>query len=250
MILTVAAIVLVGFVAMQGRKAAIGQLDPITFCPKSGPVAVHAILIDRTDPLSQIQLEALRREIFHRAQLVSKHEAFRVYEVGHGGVLLNPVVDVCNPGDGSDASSIDANPANLRRRYLKLFSAPIEKMLAGMSADEKMGQSPIMEAIQAIAVRDFGISGPAGANSLTIASDLLQYSAKFSLYREIPDSDDFARSPAGRSLKSDLNGVDISLLILFREKDARFQPDALGSFWVRWLTRQSATVSSVKQLPG
>lgn len=248
--IAVAAVALVGLFFLQGKKTAIALLDPITFCPKDGATAAHVVLIDRTDPLTEIQLEALRKEVLRQAHEVPKHEAFRVYEIGHGGALLSPVVDVCNPGDGADASQLDDNPAKLRRRYQRLFTAPINKMISSMTGDGKMNQSPIMEAVQAISVRDFGASGPKGGNTLTIFSDLLQYSTKFSLYRAIPDVEEFAHSPAGKSLHSDLAGVDVTLEILFREKDAKFQPNGLGPFWVQWLERQSATIALVKQLPG
>ncbi len=250
MLLAVAAAAVGGFVVLQGKSSAIAELDPTNFCPKAGPTAIHAVLIDRTDPLTPLQLEALRQEILHEAQQVAKHEALHVYEVGHGGALLTPVVQVCNPGDGSDASAIDANPGKLRGRYQRLFLAPIDKMLTGMTGDSKMDQSPIMEGIQAIAIKDFGPNGPQGTNTLLIASDFLQHSATFSLYKGVPDVEQFARGPAGRTLQSDLSGVDISLRFLFRARDARFETNTLGPFWVTWLTRQSATVSSSKQLPG
>src|SRR3569623_1482805 len=90
---------------VQGRAAQLAALDPETLCPKSGPTSQFAVLIDRTDALTELQGEALRRQLTAWAAAIPKHGGFKVYEVGHagsaGGALLQPVVAVCNPGEGS-----------------------------------------------------------------------------------------------------------------------------------------------------
>jgi hypothetical protein len=60
---------------------------------------VVSILIDRTDRLTELQLQAIKQEVSHLAEEVPIHGAFRVYEVGVGGALLTPVVNVyCGSG--------------------------------------------------------------------------------------------------------------------------------------------------------
>lgn len=250
LIVAVLAAVVAGFAFLQSKRAQTADLDPKTFCPRSGPVAVHAVLIDRTDPLSDLQIEALQQDVRLWAKDVPKHGAFRIYEVGVGGTLLRPVVDVCNPGDGSDASQWDANPAFLRKRYQEKFLGPVTAMLAGMRGDAEQPNSPIMEAIQAIAVRDFGETGPSGDNALVVVSDLLEHTGHLDLYRGVPNAQVFAKSAEGRSLHADLNGVGVSVYLINRVKDAKFQTDALGTFWIQWLTQQGGDVGAFKQLPG
>ena len=155
-----------------------------------------------------------------------------------------------NPGDGSDASQWDANPAFLRKRYQEKFLGPVTAMLAGMRGDAEQPNSPIMEAIQAIAVRDFGETGPSGDNALVVVSDLLEHTGHLDLYRGVPNAQVFAKSAEGRSLHADLNGVGVSVYLINRVKDAKFQTDALGTFWIQWLTQQGGDVGAFKQLPG
>jgi hypothetical protein len=250
--LTILAVALVigGFVLLQQKRNAVASLDPKTFCPKAGPAAVHAVLIDRTDALTDLQLEALNQDVLHWAQDVPKHAAFRIYEVGVGGAILKPVVDVCNPGDGSDASIIDSNPAALKRRYIKTFLGPVQAMLTAMRADETKDTSPIMEAVQAISVRNFGETGATGDNALIIVSDLLQHSDRLSLYKAVPSNDDFEKGAAGRSLHADLSGVAVTIYLINRIKDARFQSDNVGQFWIHWLEHQGAAMNGFKILPG
>jgi hypothetical protein len=242
------------FLFVNQRAAVLASLDPDTLCPKTGPVSQFAVLIDRTDSLTEIQGEALKRQILAWADAVPKHGAFKIYEVGHGatngGALLQPVVAVCNPGDGSDQSSLDSNPEMWRRRYQEKFTAPIQDMLERMRLDDEQAQSPIMEGVQAIAVKDFGPDAPKGPKSLMVVSDLLQNESGFSLYKTVPQLDAFWPTPYAASLRVNLTGVHVEVYMLHRLKAAARQTDALGRFWIDWLERQGAAVDAFKSVPG
>ena len=246
LVVVVAVILAYGFVYLNQRRSELAQLDPSTLCPVKGPVAVESVLIDRTDPLTEIQLESLKDLITAQAEQVPKFGAFRVYEVGVGGSLLGPVLTVCNPGDGSDASVLDSNPAHLQKRYQQKFIGPVNTMLEQMRADHEQPSSPILEAVQAIGVRDFGERNNEGR--LVIVSDLLQYGSGLNFYRGAPDAETFSRSPVGRNLHVNLAGVVTTIYLINRVKDAKYQTDSLGAFWIRWLGLQGAEVAAFKQL--
>jgi len=235
---------------VQGRAAQLASLDPETLCPKSGPTSQFAVLIDRTDALTEIQGEALRRQITAWASAIPKHGSFKVYEVGHGGALLQPVLAVCNPGDGSDQSAIDSNPKMWRARYEEKFQAPISAMLERMRLDEEAKTSPILEGVQAIVVKDFGPDAPQGPKTLVIVSDLLQNQQGFSLYQGVPALDAFWATPYAASVRSNLAGIHAEVYPLHRMKAAAKQTDALGKFWIDWLERQGAQVDAFKSVPG
>ena len=240
---------------VQGRAAQLAALDPETLCPKSGPTSQFAVLIDRTDALTEVQGEALRRQITAWASAIPKHGAFKIYEVGRsgsegGGALHQPVVAVCNPGDGSDQSAIDSNPKMWRARYEEKFQAPISAMLTRMRLDEEAKASPILEGDQAIAVKDFGPDAPQGPKTLIIVSDLLQNQQGFSLYQGVPAGDAFWATPYAASVRSNLTGIHTEIYLLHRIKAAAKQTDALGKFWIDWLERQGAQVDAFKSVPG
>ncbi|GAB2176260.1 hypothetical protein [Dongia sp. agr-C8] len=235
---------------VQGRAAQLAALDPETLCPKSGPTSQFAVLVDRTDALTEIQGEALRRQITAWAAAIPKHGSFKVYEVGYGGALLQPVVAVCNPGDGSDQSAIDSNPKMWRARYEEKFQAPIAAMLERMRLDEEAKASPILEGVQAIAVKDFGPDAPQGPKTLIIVSDLLQNQPGFSLYQSVPPLDAFWATPYAASVRSNLTGIHTEIHLLHRLKAAAKQTDALGKFWIDWLQRQGAEVDAFRSVPG
>jgi hypothetical protein len=252
--IAIVVVVLVGlgviFWFVQGRAAQLASLDPETLCPKTGPTSQFAVLIDRTDALTEIQGEALRRQITAWAAAIPKHGSFKVYEVGYGGALLQPVVAVCNPGDGSDQSAIDSNPKMWRARYEEKFQAPISAMLERMRLDEEAKVSPIFEGVQAIAVKDFGPDAPQGPKTLIIVSDLLQNQQGFSLYQGVPAADAFWATPYAASVRSNLTGIHTEIQLLHRIKAAAKQTDALGKFWIDWLERQGAQVDAFKSVPG
>jgi hypothetical protein len=239
---------------VQGRAAQLAALEPETLCPKSGPTSQFAVLIDRTDALTEIQGEALRRQITAWAAAIPKHGSFKVYEVGHsgtvGGALLQPVVAVCNPGDGTDQSAIDSNPKMWRARYEEKFQTPISAMLERMRLDEEAKTSPILEGVQAIAVKDFGPDAPQGPKTLMIVSDLLQNQSGFSLYQGVPQLDAFWVTAYASSVRSNLTGIHTEIYLLHRLKAATKQTDALGKFWIDWLERQGAQVDAFKGVPG
>jgi hypothetical protein len=235
---------------VQGRAAQLASLDPETLCPKSGPTSQFAVLVDRTDALTEIQGEALRRQITAWAAAIPKHGSFKLYEVGYGGALLQPVVAVCNPGDGSDQSAIDSNPKMWRARYEEKFQAPISAMLERMRLDEEAKASPILEGVQAIAVKDFGPDAPQGPKTLIIVSDLLQNQQGFSLYQGVPAGDVFWTTPYAASVRSNLTGIHTEIYLLHRIKAATKQTDALGKFWIDWLERQGAQVDAFRSVPG
>jgi hypothetical protein len=138
----------------------------------------------------------------------------------------------------------------LKKRYEEKFSSPINAMLAAMQTDEEQATSPIMEAVQAISIHDFGDNSPAGQNSLTIVSDLIQNGGGLSFYHGIPDISGFTKSPIGKTLHADLSRVAISIYLITRLKDAKYQTDALGSFWIHWLTDEGAEVGNFRHLSG
>jgi hypothetical protein len=239
-----------GFWWVQQERAERDRIDSETLCPKDGPTAITAVLVDRTDSLNEIQAEALARLIRNWAEDVPKDGAFHVYEVGRGGRLLAPVVAVCNPGTGDEESALVANKKMLRARYEAKYSKPVEAMIDAMRQDSQANTSPIMEGIQAIAVEDFGPERTKRleVKRLYIVSDLLQNGSGFNAYASVPKLADFLKSSAGHSLAAPLDGVKTWLYVVNRNSPK--QTGALLEFWLDWLATQGADVQEKRNVPG
>jgi hypothetical protein len=210
-------------------------LSADTFCPKAGPIAVTAVLIDRTDGLTAIQVEALKSRFDAWAHAIPKYGALVVYDVGDGDELLDPVLSLCNPGDGSDQSALDSNKKMWAQRYEEKFATPVHALIENMRFDTEAASSPILEAVQAIAVRDFGPQRSGMPKRLIIVSDLLQHTSAVNFYKKVPDPGEFRRTAFGRSVAVDLSGVMVDIYFLNRMDAAMKQTNALGAFWMHWL---------------
>jgi len=228
------------------RVQEAGNLDPVTFCPKDGASSVTSVLVDRTDGINEIQAEALEALFMTWIDKVPDHGAFRVYEVSSAG-LQKPIVDVCNPGDVENVNVLTGNERLTRKRYEEKFRAPILAMLSGMRSDGEAKTSPIMEAVQAIAVQDFGAGRAKDERTLIIVSDLMQHT-DFSLYKAPPEIQKFRASAQGQKLEADLSGVKTTIYLL--HSSSAKQTDAVRQFWLDWLMFQRADLQGQFKVPG
>jgi hypothetical protein len=245
--LCVLAIVIgVGWVYFSKKQAA-ASVDPQTFCPKDGPTSVTSVLIDRTDGINQVQAEALKNLIVTWVHEVPEHGAFRVYEVAGGSGFPAPVLSVCNPGNVEDVNVFTGNERLTKQRYEAKFMGPVEQLISGMLTDKAAETSPIMEAVQAMAIRDFG-SGKVSDGKLIIVSDFLQHTAEFSLYKQPPDVSAFRRTVYGQKVESNLHGVSAQVAILHSTSPK--QSSEIIQFWLDWLLLQGAVTQPPLKVPG
>src|SRR5262245_46154521 len=67
------------------------ELNKETLCPVNGPQSLTVILVDRTDPFTIVQREALRKRLDDIKNAIGKAEGIVVYSVGPmGDHLLRP----------------------------------------------------------------------------------------------------------------------------------------------------------------
>src|SRR5690606_6859381 len=131
--------------------------DGRTNCPVTGPRSLHAIIIDRSDPISGQQAQRLR-------QLVStwKSEAefalrFDVYTVeGDASNVVEPVLQICSPGKPDNVNPIYQNPDRVRKRFEESFSAVLDRTVEQLLKESTRSSSPIIESTKAAALSSFG----------------------------------------------------------------------------------------------
>jgi hypothetical protein len=132
-----------GYFYLQQTRVA---LDETTLCPKNGARTLTVVLVDRTDPLNTVQKEALRDRLQEIQDNVAQYGALKIYSVEPiGETLLRPLVDLCNPGRGSDIDPKFGNPRLVEKRWLERFAVPIEALLDDLMQTHEADSSPIME---------------------------------------------------------------------------------------------------------
>jgi hypothetical protein len=246
-IVVLLALIGVGAYIYLNEKSDRAELDE-NFCPKVGPSSVTTVLVDRTDGINEVQAEALKALMLNWAGTTPVNGAFRVYEVAGGTGLPKPVLAVCNPGSWDDANKLVNNEKITKERYEAKFRAPIGTLLAGMLTDKEADTSPIMEAVQAMSVREFEPLKDGARRQLIIVSDLMQHTPDLSLYKPAPEIGAFRRTAYGRKIESDLHGVETRVYLLTSSSSK--QTGEVVQFWLDWLMFQGADLQSQMKVPG
>jgi hypothetical protein len=185
-----------GFYAAQ--RFAHADTDRETLCPATGAIAATIILIDKSDPLSPAQVDAVRSEILGARDALKIGEKLKIAVLERDSVsgLANIRIwrGVCNPG--LEANPLYQNPKLVRARYEDAFRAPLDRELDMLTTPGTAPESPIAEALAA-AIEGDGDILDSGNGRLLIVSDLLEHRPGASAYDGTFSEDTLRRSLNG-----------------------------------------------------
>ena len=234
-------------------------------CPQeTGPLSVHVVLIDATDPYNMAQRSQLRSLLLELKDTTPKDGLLAIYVVSEIVAEL-PVsaFEACSPGDPKDANALIENVTRIRQRWEEQFEKPLRALIDKLLESPALAQSPIMEMVQTVSIST--LQKTRVARKLTLVSDLLQNSPLFSLYRSAPRGsrsrqekaarwydlfDVFRQSPGFERLRTDLSGVDVELFYIRRDNAEELQGGQLIQLWDRYFSEMNARVSRVKRIEG
>jgi hypothetical protein len=197
-------------------------LDDVN-CPKTGPKAVHVLLIDRSDPISGQQAQHIRQVVQRLKDDAVFGTRFDVYTFEGDSVNeLPPVLRVCAPGRPQDANELIENPERVRKRYEDSFALVLDKTLNELLRASTRPNSPIVESLRAAAQTSFG-SFDAGQIPMraTLVSDMVQHSAALSHFAAEANFKQLSSTTKWASLRPQLKGADIYVLYLLRPTAVR-----------------------------
>ena len=111
--------------------AASRPIDYATGCPKDGNYsAIFAVLLDTTDSLSPVEQEKIQKKLDEFAKEVPRYGKLEVFSVrAASDRLIEPLVEVCNPGRASDTNQWTGNPRLDEKRWHEKFMDPLDKSL-------------------------------------------------------------------------------------------------------------------------
>ncbi len=237
-----------GFVLYQ-KKSEFNDLDPETLCPKSGTISELVVLIDNSDALTKIQRESIKNKMTKLVKSLPKHGGLKIYEIDVNGGLHEPIANLCNPGSGEGESKIYSNPIYFQKAQQKAFDA-IKNSLQEIDKAKTLNISPIMENIQAIAVKDFDSRSDV-SKKIIIISDFRQHVPQFSLYTKIPVSSDFNKTSYAKAIESDLHDIEVKLYVLnSKNPQQNLNQEKLMKFWKEWFEFQGAEEVSIDRIIG
>jgi hypothetical protein len=223
------------------------DFDAETGCPATGPSGVTAILFDRTDPINDRQKLFLENKLDAFRETTQKFEEVDTYALeDQGDSVVKPLQRLCDPGRGTDVSSLTGNPRMLHERWEKQFAAPVRDMMEAMRQGGGSKTSAIFEAIQSVSLQSFQKSKLASGaeRKLIIISDLIQFTKTLDFYKSDLNYQTFQLSNEARRLHTNLNGVSVEVLFISRAKVDRI--NRLVSFWTNWFVDQGARKDTFK----
>ena len=159
-----------------------------------------------------------------------------------------PLVEICNPGKGDGKSELTANLKQLKRQYNKKFINPLMQQMQSMVSTQAAKYSPIFEMLQMVSLQSFQRFPMQGERHLLIVSDLLHNTPELSLYKKLPNLEDFEASDYARRTFIDLKDVQVDLYLLFNSP--QYQTDSLMEFWEAYFEKTGAKINAVTPMPG
>ena len=225
------------------------ELAP-NMCPADGPMGHIVLLVDKTDPLTFTQQQAftvILRELIEKR--IPEGYLFSVFVLGEDFKKnAAPVVELCNPGNGSGKSELTANIQRLRRQYEERFVEPLLKQSDALLASQAAETSPIFEMMQLVGINAFRKHDVKGERRLIVMSDMLQNTQYFSMYKGPVDYVAFAESEYGKKSQLELHNVEVELHYLMNAPQLQTKRNL--KFWEEYFSKAGARIVAVRPLEG
>ena len=230
-------------------------LDAQTLCPVDGPRGVTVVLVDTSDDLP----DTTRREVLGQLDdmittLPPLYKLdIRVLDIS--GMRSRSLFAKCNPGDGAGLSEWTDNPRIARLRWIEDFRKPAADAVKSSISASKATSSPIMAAVQDIAIGEFSsVARENARKTLYIISDMIEYTKDYSQYPRAGDLSfqRYKQSPAYMKFRTDLHGATVILRYVTRQAGNQQVVDATKhmEFWKAWIEDNRGTFGGVKRLQG
>jgi hypothetical protein len=230
-------------------------LDAQTLCPLAGPQGVTVVLVDTSDDLP----ETTRREVLGMLdETITTLPPFykldiRVLDIA--SVRSRSLFSKCNPGDGKGLSEWTDNPRVARLRWIESFRKPAVEAVKNSLAAAKANSSPIMAAIQDIAIDQFSnVASQNAKKTLIVISDMIEFTRDYGQYPKFGDLtfQRYRQSPAYLKFRTDLHGAMV--MIRYVNRQPRGQPVLDGrahmEFWKAWIEDNKGLFGGAKWLQG
>ncbi len=229
------------------------EVDKTTMCRLDGDFDRQIIVLDMTDNYNAIQVQQIKHIIENIVDHLAVREQLQLFFIDSTMPSeMKPELLLCNPGDGAGKSEIYSNPKLFKKRWEKRFHAPLRAKMKALSGIYTNTTSPIIETIQAVNniaipyVREEG-----HRYKITIISDMIQNSESLSFFKTRASSlAHFVDSPDYVKTRTDLDGVDIDIVVVRRDKYEALQSRDYIDFWVELFSSMNANVENIKVTDG
>lgn len=235
-----------GILMMRARSAPTLEAD---LCPETGASSATVVLLDVTDPIAEITKLDLKRGFQRIVDQVEQHGLIEVYFLTGVEGNLERTFHGCNPGSGDNADPWTSNPKKIQQRWENAFSKPLQNIENKMGDSSSSKQSPIMAGVQRIVLETF--ADPRlddKPKRLIVASDMMEFTPAFSMYKSGADLKAFEASSARDKFRTPLDNINVSLM--FFQRAGVNSIKGLPDFWAGWITANRGQVENIERLTG
>ena len=242
-------VVLVG----AGAYAKLTEANPIngqTLCPAEGPLGHIVLLVDKSDPMTFTQrkdFDVIYEELVKKR--VPKGHLLSVYALSEDFKnTADPLIELCNPGDGSDIDIKTGNPDKVAKAFREKYLQPMLDRSVDLVTDKPGKASPLFEMLQLVSITGFRKHDVKGERRLIVVSDMLHNTPQYTMYKAAPKFQDFAATPYAAKAMTDMPGVKVELQILMNTP--QLQKPELVHFWEEYVLQAKGKVVAVNPIKG
>lgn len=251
-LLLLAGVAVTGFTWFYLSTPTKPTLDAQSGCPVAGPEGISVVLVDTSDDLPP----ATGREVQTILDdLISSLPPYHLLDIRVLDIAQNrskSLFSKCNPGDGTGLSEWTDNPRLARAQWIESFRKPAAEAIRNSLASAKATSSPIMGAVQDVAIDQFSSERTRGIpKKLTIISDMIEHTRDYSQYPRFGDLgyQRFKQSPAYLKYRTDMHGARVTIDYVTRPS---VMPDTNrhAEFWSIWVKDNGGALDLMHRLQG
>ena len=230
-------------------------LEAQSLCPVVGPQGMTVVLVDTSDDLPEMTRREVLGLLDELVTTLPPYHRLEIRVLDIAGLRSRSIFSKCNPGDGAGLSEWTDNPRLARLRWIESFRKPAREAIMNSVASAKATASPIMRAIQDVAIDQFsGSAKQEIRKTLYVISDMIESTKDYSQYPRAGDLSysRYKQSPAYLKYRTDLHGATVFVRLVTRQINGKPVVDDLQlmKFWQEWISDNRGTVGSLKRLQG
>jgi hypothetical protein len=230
-------------------------LDPQSLCPVDGPLGITVVLVDTSDDLPDTTRREVLGELDDLITTLPPYHKLDIRVLDIAAVRSRSLFSKCNPGDGAGLSEWTDNPRIARLRWIDDFRKPAADAVKSSVASAKATSSPIMAAVQDIAIEQFSSNASQNVRkTLYVISDMIEYTRDYSQYPRAGDLSfqRYRQSPAYLKFRTDLHGATVIIRYVTRQSSGQPLLDGVKhmEFWKAWIEDNRGTFGGTKRLQG
>ncbi|WFU62682.1 hypothetical protein [Bradyrhizobium brasilense] len=226
-------------------------IDARSLCPVDGPQGVTVVLVDTSDDLPAASVREVDGILDDLITSLPPYHRLDIRVLDIQGNRSRSLFAKCNPGDGIGLSEWTDNPRLARMRWIDSFRKPAHEAVKSSLASAKANSSPIMAAIQDIALDQFSSDHSKSIKkTLVVISDMIEHTRDYSQYRN-PDLSfaRFRQSPAYLKYRTDLHQALVTINYVTRPA-VMADTTRHATFWEAWVKDNSGVLVAIHRLQG